>query len=138
MHRLTGRSIVFLLFETTLIVAAVLAAAYLRLGTWLIQVIEHENGLLKTLLVAGVTQASLYYRGLYDFSIVSERGNLVVRSAEALAIASLMLAVLYYFFPDLIVGRGVFAIAAAFVFVLVIGWRLLFDFLSRRVTPVTD
>jgi FlaA1/EpsC-like NDP-sugar epimerase len=135
MQRLTGRSIVLVLFETTLIIAAVWVAAYMRLGDSLMPVIESDNGLVKMLLVAGAVQASMYFSGLYDVSVFSDRATLLIRLVQALAITSLVLAVLYFWFPDLIVGRGVFAIAAAFVFVLVIGWRLLFDFFGRRVAP---
>jgi hypothetical protein len=126
MHRLRTGSLVFVLFETTLIVAAVWAAAYVRLGSFMMQKIGTGNGLLRTLLMAGVIQASLYLRALYDPALL-DRSTLVMRVAEALAGASLVLAVLYFFAPNLIVARGVFAIAAVFVLTVLIGWRLLFS-----------
>ena len=41
--------------------------------------------------------------------------------------ASLVLAVLYYWIPSLIIGRGVFVIASVVVVALVAGWRLAFE-----------
>ena len=46
-----------------------------------------------------------------------------------------MLAVLYYWIPQLIIGRGVFVIASVFVIVLVAGWRLAFEWFALRVGP---
>ena len=37
--------------------------------------------------------------------------------------------------PDLIIGRGVFLVAAAFIVTLIVGWRLAFEWLSLRVGP---
>jgi FlaA1/EpsC-like NDP-sugar epimerase len=132
MHRLPVRSLVLMLFEATLIVAAICVAAYIRLGdfTWLLS--ERENGILKTLLIAGVMQGSLYYAGLYDLHLVSDRREQFIRIMQALGVASLILAGIYFWFPDLPIGRGVAVMAAVFVLTFVIGWRLLLDFFSRR------
>ena len=49
MHRLTIRSLTLVVFETVLIVAAVAAAAYIRLGDWAWVILVQENGAAKTL-----------------------------------------------------------------------------------------
>jgi sugar transferase (PEP-CTERM system associated) len=105
----------------------------LRLGNEAIEVLG--QGLHKALLIAGVTLLCLYFADLYDYRVISERRELFVRAIQALGGASLVLAVLYYWFPDLIVGRGVFAISAVFVISLVFGWRILFEWTNRRVGP---
>jgi len=43
--------------------------------------------------------------------------------------------VLYYLVPDLIIGRGVFAMATVFVAIMVTAWRIAFDWLSRQIGP---
>ena len=136
MHRLTARSIVFVLFETMLIVAAVWAAAYVRLGSFLMQETARRDAIIAILLIVGAVQLSLYSTGLYDSTIVSDRRSLVIRVLLALGAASIALAVVYYFAPDLIVGRGVFAIAAVFIFPVVLGSRLLFNAVKSRSTLV--
>ncbi len=134
-HRLTGRAAALVLFETLLIVSAVAVSAYVRLGEWALPIMLNEHGLAKTLLIAGVCQLCLYYAELYDFRIVSDRREMFVRIVQALASASFMLAALYFWFPALIMGRGVFMISAALILTLVIGWRLSFEWVSRRVAP---
>jgi sugar transferase (PEP-CTERM system associated) len=135
MHRLTLRSFTLVVFETVLIVAAVTFAAYLRLGDWAWLILVNEHGAAKTLLVAGVAQACLYYADLYDLRLASDRPELFVRIVQALGAASFILAVVYFWFPALIIGRGVFTIAAFLVITLVITWRLLFVYLSGRMGP---
>ena len=66
---------------------------------------------------------------------LSDRRDLVVGLIQALGGASLVLAVLYYWLPSLIIGRGVFVIASVFVVVLVAGWRLAFEWFALRVGP---
>ena len=135
MHRLTLRSLTLVVFETVLIVAAVAVAAYLRLGDWAWVILVNEHGAAKTLLAAGVAQACLYYADLYDLRLAADRPELFVRIVQALGAASFILAVVYFWFPALIIGRGVFMIAAFLVITLVIGWRLLFVYLSGRMGP---
>ena len=135
MQRFTGRSVALVAFETLLIVSAVAVAAYVRLGevTW--QILRYEGGLEKALLMAGVSQVCLYYAELYDLRIVSDRRELFVRIVQALGAASFILAAIYFWFPSLIIGRGVFFIAAFLVFTLVVGWRVVFEWVTRRVGP---
>ena len=95
-----------------------------------------ENGWWKAVLVAAVCQMCLYYADLYDLRVVADRRELFVRALQSLGAASLILAVLYYLFPDLLgLGRGVFMIAAAFVVVIIVGWRVAFDWLARHARP---
>ena len=132
------RSLMLVLVEATFIVAAILVAAYIRLGdfTWLLS--ERGHGILKTLLVAGVMQGSLYFAGVYDLHPVSDRRELFIRILQALGVASFILAGIYFWFPELPIGRGVAVMAATFVLTFVIGWRLAFDFFSRRVVRWTS
>jgi sugar transferase (PEP-CTERM system associated) len=133
--RLTLRAFTLIACETALIVGSVIAAAYLRLGDDARTVLALENGFLKALLIAGVAQACLYYADLYNVRFLSDRRELFIRILNALAAASLILAAIYFWLPDLIIGRGVFMIAAVLVMTCVIGWRLAFEWTSHRVRP---
>ena len=135
MHRLTLRSLTLVVFETALIVAAVGVAAYVRLGDWAWVILVEENGAAKTLLAAGVAQACLYYADLYDLRLAADRPELFVRIIQALGAASFILAVVYFWFPALIIGRGVFMIAAFLVITLAITWRLVFVWMSGQLGP---
>jgi sugar transferase (PEP-CTERM system associated) len=96
---------------------------------------ENEAGWWKAALVAAVCQLCLYYSDLYDLRIVADRRELFVRALQSLGAASLILAVLYYVFPELVLGRGVFFIAAAFAVAIIIGWRMAFEWLAKRARP---
>jgi sugar transferase (PEP-CTERM system associated) len=133
--RLRARPATLIVCETALIVFAVIAAAYLRLGDNAWEVLTVENGILKALLIAVVAQGCLYYTDLYDLRLLSDRRELFIRILNALASASMILAAIYFWLPDLIIGRGVFMIAAVLVVTLVIGWRIAFEWISRRVRP---
>ena len=134
-YGLTGRSVALIALETLLIVGAVGVAAYLRLGEWAGEVLLTEYGFLKALLLAWVCQVCLHYNDLYDLRVVSDRRELFVRIVQALGSASFVMAALYYWFPALILGRGVFMIAAFLIISLVISWRISFEWLSRHVRP---
>jgi len=134
-RRLGGRFVTLVVFEAVLIMAAVAGAAYARMGQGASKLMATSEGILKVLLVAWVVQACLYYAELYDVRRFSDRRELFVRIVQALAAASFLLAALYFWFPALVIGRGVFLIAALSVSALVIGWRVVFEWLSRHVRP---
>ena len=131
LQRVTRRSLVLIAFETILILAAVALAAVVRLGLDALT----ESIAFKGLLIAGVCQLCLYYAELYDTRIFADRRELCVRMLQALGASSLILGLLYYWLPDLVIGRGVFLIAAGVAMLLVVGWRLLFDWVVGQVGP---
>jgi sugar transferase (PEP-CTERM system associated) len=132
---LTRRALALIVFETILIVAAVALAARIRTGdaAWL--VLSAEGGLTKALLIAAICQMCLYYTDLYDFRAMSDRRELFIGIVQALGATSLLLAAIYFWFPSLVIGRGVFMIAALLVITLVAGWRFAFEWLTRQVAP---
>src|SRR4030095_11574707 len=134
-HRITGRSLVLISSETALIVSAITIAAYVRLGEFAWDIALYENGIAKALLIAAVTQTCLYYAELYDLRLLGDRRELFTRLLQALAPASFILAAIYFWFPALIIGRGVFLIAALLVIALVIGWRIAFAGTRGHLAP---
>jgi sugar transferase (PEP-CTERM system associated) len=134
-QRLSARSLTLIVFETLLILSAVAAAAYVRLGDLAWDVAIYENGIAKALLIAAVTQICLYYSDLYDLRLLTDRREVSTRITQALATASFILAATYFWFPLLMIGRGVFLIAAVLVILLVSGWRITFEWASGRIGP---
>ncbi|MEO6212648.1 MAG: TIGR03013 family XrtA/PEP-CTERM system glycosyltransferase [Vicinamibacterales bacterium] len=135
LHRLRTRVMALVMLETILIVSAIGVAAYVRLGASGWDLLVSEHGLYKMLLVAAVCQVCLYYADLYNLRLVSDRRELFVGIVQALGAAAFILATLYFWLPTLIIGRGVFMVAAFLVIALVTGWRIVFEWLSRRVRP---
>ena len=135
LQHVTWRSVVLILFESALLMGALALATTLRLGSDVLEGAQALEPLLKMALVVGVCQVCLYYAELYDLRVVADRRELFVRVLQALGAASLVLAALYYWFPVLVIGRGVFVLAAAAVISLVAGWRVAFEWLVGRVGP---
>jgi sugar transferase (PEP-CTERM system associated) len=132
---LTRRSLAMVAFETVLILAAVTVAARITTGDAAWAVLTIENGLAKGALIALVVQTVLYYSDLYDFRAMSDRRELFINIVQALGAASFILALIYFFFPTLMIGRGVFIVAAFMVAGLVSGWRVAYEWLMRQVAP---
>ena len=135
MHRSALRTTALVLFETVLILMTVALAAWLRLGDLAREVFLFENGVPKALIVTIVTQCCLYFADLYNLKYSADRRDLFIRIIQALAAASFILAAVYFWFPDLMIGRGVFLIAAVLVIGAVIGWRLAYELMNRAIGP---
>jgi sugar transferase (PEP-CTERM system associated) len=136
MHRSLVRSIVLVLLETCLVLALVALATWLRLDTeGALRVYRYEDGLLKAGIVTFVTQVCLYFADLYSLRKGADRRDLFISIVQALGAASFILAAVYYWFPGLMLGRGVFLYAAVLVIAAVIGWRVAYEFISKRMGP---
>ena len=129
------RAVALIAFETVLIVAAVCIGAWIRLGggAWDLLFVHGDIG--KALLIAIVSQLCLYYADLYELRVVSDRRELFTGVVQALSATSFLLAAIYFWFPSLIIGRGVFVASSALVLIAVAGWRFAFEWLTRRVAP---
>src|SRR3712207_4887231 len=133
-QRFPKRTGALLVLEHLLIIGAIAAATAIRLGPSEVPtLIGSPEGMLKTVLIAAVCQLCLYFADLYDLRVVAERRELFVRVLQALSATSILLAVLYFWFPILIIGRGVFVVAAFLVITVVVGWRVLFEFVTHHV-----
>jgi sugar transferase (PEP-CTERM system associated) len=129
------RPFVLIAGETCLLLGAVAAGSYVRLGAETWRLLQNDNGLWKAFLIVGVCQLSLYYADLYNLRGVASVRELTPRLFEALGATSLILAGIYFLSPDWIVGRGVFVISVAFIVTLVVAWRVAFAWLTQRVAP---
>jgi len=129
------RPIVLIAGESCALIGAVVAGMFVRFGDTSLSILVQENRLAKGLLIVLVTQITLYYKDLYDLRAIAGIRDLTTRLLEAIGTTSLLLATLYFLAPDLIVGRGVFLISAAFIVSFVVGWRIAFAWLTRRVSP---
>ncbi|MPZ19858.1 MAG: TIGR03013 family PEP-CTERM/XrtA system glycosyltransferase [Luteitalea sp.] len=133
--RLTRRSTALVVVEHLLIVASVLTAAVIRLGIPSDWTLFFRHYGWSASVVAAVLQLCLYYSDMYDWRRLRDQRVRLVGLVQALGAACILLALLYYWLPVLVIGRGVFIIATFFILVLVAGWRLLFERLSAYLGP---
>ncbi len=125
------RNFLFVIGEGALIYAAVLIAAFLRLGSAHASFLSGEI-LGKALLITVVCQASLYYNELYNLKVTDTYLELGLRLTKAVGIASIVLALIYYCIPSLLMGRGIFFITLAFLIFLVVSWRYAYNWVLKK------
>jgi sugar transferase (PEP-CTERM system associated) len=131
----TWRTAVLLTGETALLTTAVALGSYVRLRDSTPQFFMGTDGVFRVMLIVVVCQICLHYADLYDLRTIADTRDLIVRLLQALGATSLILAVIYFWFPDWVIGRGVFLIAAVLVITLILLWRLLFTWLSKNMAP---
>src|SRR5277367_1660903 len=113
--------------ETFLVALAFIGAAIARLGATDASVmLSYEQGFLKVIVVSAAFVVCMYYFDLYDSAILSNRREVLSRLVQVLGTACLVLAVLYYVYPPLELGRGIFLLGTLFVAVVLFLWRRLF------------
>ena len=123
--RLSPRKFSLILADAAIIYGGVILAMYLRLG-WDGPPYElnERNGWFKISLVTVVCIINLYFSDLYDYVVMTNRRELLLRLVQALGIAWALLALLFYLAPPLMVGRGVSMISVPLVLSLLLGWRI--------------
>lgn len=123
--RFSPRIFSLLVADAAILYAGVILAMYLRLGlSGSENELNAKNGWLKIGLAAAVCLLILYFYDLYDYVVMTNRRELMLRMVQALGIAWALLALLFYFIPQLLIGRGVSVISVPLVLVLLIGWRM--------------
>ncbi len=129
--RFSPRTVGLIIAEATIVYGSVLLALYLRLGVWGAHYqLDERNGWMKIGLAAVFCIIALYFYDLYDFTVMNNRRELMLRLVQALGIAWALLALLFYFIPDLLIGRGVSVISLPLVLVILLAWRIFFHMLT--------
>jgi sugar transferase (PEP-CTERM system associated) len=114
-----------LLAEASLIFGAIVGAVVLRVG---LDGAPYELitkfGYWKAALVTFFCLAAFYLFDLYDFVVMHDRRELVLRLVQALGLAWVALAISFYAFPSLALGRSIALIALPLALGLMVGWRI--------------
>jgi exopolysaccharide biosynthesis polyprenyl glycosylphosphotransferase len=106
---------------------AFVAATVARLGTNDASLmLSYEQGFVKIFVVSGAFITCMYYFDLYDSSVLSNQREVLTRVIQVLGTVCILLAVLYYVYPPLQLGRGIFLIGFILVTMLLLAWRRLF------------
>jgi len=125
------RNLLFVIGEGILIYVAVLVAAFLRLGSVHASFLSGEV-ISKAILIMVVCQISLYYNELYNLKVTDTNVELGLRLTKAMGVASIVLAIIYYFIPSLMMGRGIFFISLVFLVLLVLPWRYAYNWVLKK------
>src|SRR6266542_177665 len=103
----------------------IIGAVYLRVGMAgaPYELIE-KYGYFKAGFATTFCLAAFYLFDLYDFVVMRDRHELVLRLLQALGLAWVALALLFYAVPQVMIGRGVSLISLPLALLLMVGWRL--------------
>jgi sugar transferase (PEP-CTERM system associated) len=122
------RTLILGISEACLISIALVASAMARLGAGEASfMITYQYGALKIAFVSVGFLTCMYYFDLYDSAIVSNRREVLVRLIQVLGVAYIALGLLYYLYPPVKLGRGIFHLGFLFVGILLLLWRRLFS-----------
>lgn len=125
------RTIGLLLADAAIIYGGIILALYIRLGVEGSRYqLSENNGWLKIALATAVCALILYFYDLYDYTVMTNRRELMLRLVQALGIAWALLALIFYFAPPLLLGRGVSVISVPLVLVMLLSWRFLIHYLT--------
>lgn len=123
--RLNARTVLLILTEAFLMFGGMIVAVYVRLGTLDadFELIE-KHGFYKAAFATLFILSAFYLYDLYDFVIMHDRRELVLRLIQALGLAWMALALAFYAVPALMIGRGVSIISLLIALGLMVAWRL--------------
>ena len=123
--RLKARTILLLLVEAMLLFGGLVIAVYVRMGAGDAEdALISRNGFYKAALATLFCLTSFYFFDLYDFVVMRDRRELVLRMLQALGLAWIALALMFYALPQVMIGRGVTLISLPLALLLMVGWRL--------------
>lgn len=123
-----ARTIFLGISEACIISLAFLTAAVARLGTGGAgYIFSNQHGSIKILAMSLLIVLCMHYFDLYDTTVFRNQREVLVRLFEALGTVYSLSVLLYYFYPSLELGRGIFVIGLIFAAMLLCGWRELFS-----------
>ncbi len=129
--RFSSRTIWLIFADIAFIYGGIMLALYLRLGfNGSAYQLYENNAWYKIALATLVCLLILYFYDLYDYTVIANRRELLLRLVQSLGIAWALLALLFYFIPPLLIGRGVSIYSVIIVLAVLLGWRILIHTLT--------
>jgi len=118
-------AVLSLVFESVILYVSVLVASYIRFGFDPSPTVGDPDTHVKAAIFAVVGALSFYAGGFYEFSEKSGRRQLIMCLLRSLTTCTLALWALYFVFPSVMTGRGVFGLSLLLAGLTIFGWRLL-------------
>lgn len=123
--RLNGRTVSLILVEAAVVYGAIICAVYLRIGAEdAVFELTTNNGYWKAAVAGFFCLSAFYLFDLYDFLVLHDRRELVLRLVQALGLAWIALAFSFYMFPAVMLGRSISLIALPLALGLMVSWRV--------------
>jgi sugar transferase (PEP-CTERM system associated) len=93
---------------------------------------------IQAIVFAGTLQMCFYYGDLYNLKHTQLRNERLMALAQSLGVGCLLLGILYYVFPSLLLGRGVFFISMALVPAFIAVSRVGLDRIWQAAAPMEN
>src|SRR5437762_3974549 len=123
--RFNARTMLLLLVEAMLLFSGSIVAVYVRLGVADAEdALINRNGFYKAALATWFCLGSFCLFDLFDFVVMHGRPELMLRLLQALGLAWMALALIFYAVPQVMIGRGVSLISLPLALTLMVGWRV--------------
>lgn len=126
----SGINLILGLLEAALFYGSFYLGAHARFGWSFPEDTAGCNVCITGAIFAVIMSLSVTSMGLYQRSIHEREAGLVVRLGFAFAIGTALLALLFYLFPSVTMGREVLALALIFAFVGVVVLRMIFTHIA--------
>jgi len=126
------RTVLLLVCEVVLVSVCFFLATGILLGDDTYIALFYSHGILKIILVAVVTTVLSYYFDLYEPQIVSSYIEIYFRILLVLGFDCFIFSVTIFFFPDLAIGRFVYATGFAILTPALIFWRKFYEWLCSQ------
>ncbi|MDY6878781.1 MAG: TIGR03013 family XrtA/PEP-CTERM system glycosyltransferase [Thermodesulfobacteriota bacterium] len=129
---LSVRKAAFVLGEGALVFLSVTLVSYFLLGRGvgmkaMLSVIWPQ-----VLTIAVITQLSLYFNDLYEFKHTDNALDFATRLLQSIGITSIALAIVYFFWPGMIIGKWVFFVSLILMLLSLVSWRILYFYVIRN------
>jgi sugar transferase (PEP-CTERM system associated) len=107
-------------------------ASYFLLGEGLGFFITVEFIWPKVMLIALLTQISLYFNDLYEFRSTDNALDIASRLTQSIGMTSIALALFYFIWPEMIIGRWIFFVSLVILLFFLVSWRIVYSIAIRR------
>ena len=114
-----------MLADAAIIYGGIILGMYLRVGfSGADNELNERNGWFKVAVATLICLLIFYFYDLYEYTVMSNRRELMLRLVQSLGISWILLALLFYFVPPLFLGRGISVISVFTVLLLLLFWRV--------------
>ena len=121
-----SRDILFFFAEGFIISLSVFLAIAIRFFFDSKDIFLYEHLIFKVVFITLVCQTTILYNDLYFVNLKDRNRLLFIKLLQSLGATSVLLSIAYFFFPSLIIGRGIFIITMIALIPILLLWRIFF------------
>ncbi len=127
-----SRTLLLVVSEAILTFGALVAASYIRFQRDTPIILLYERNGWTILLTVLVCIVSMHYFDLYNSGILRNRADAITRLVQSIGTVSLVLASLFYLFPEIQIDRTLLLLGITSIGVVLAAWRILFGVIQQH------